>query len=91
MTEHEDEEPEPGPGPDEPDTPDAPDTPDTPDTPDDGDKPGPGDAPVDKTDKPHADALAQTGDNTLLVVGGVGIAAVIVIIAGIALRRRQRS
>ena len=91
MTEHEDEEPEPGPGPDEPDTPDAPDTPDTPDTPDDGDKPGPDGAPVDKTDKPHTDILAQTGDNTLLDVGGVGIAAVIVIIAGIDLRRRQRS
>ncbi len=81
----EDEEPEPGPGPD------GPDAPDTPDTPDDGDKPGPSDTPADKTDKPHTDILAQTGDNTLLIVGGVGIAAVIVIIVGIALRRRQRS
>lgn len=52
---------------------------------------GPGDdTTTDETDKSHTDALAQTGDNTVLLVGGVALLAIVVLAAGLILRRRQR-
>lgn len=53
--------------------------------------PNPGDGTTtDQTDKTHTDALAQTGDTTIAVVGGVALLAVVVLAAGLILRRRQR-
>ncbi|MDM8246180.1 LPXTG cell wall anchor domain-containing protein [Collinsella tanakaei] len=86
------------PGTDEPGT-DNPDDPGA-DNPDDdepgadqpgSDHDGPGDdTTTDETDKSHTDALAQTGDNTVLLVGGVALLAIVVLAAGLILRRRQR-
>lgn len=53
--------------------------------------PNPGDGTTtDQTDKTHTDALAQTGDTTIAVVGGVALLAIVVLAAGLILRRRQR-
>lgn len=57
-----------------------------------GQQPGGGDTghiADDRTDKPHGQ-LAQTGDYTLMIVGGIAVLALVAIVVGVVLARRKR-
>ena len=76
--------PNPGPNPGEDNKPGQPEQPGNPEQPG---KPGESERPG-ATVKPNG-GLPQTGDNTMVAVVGVGLAAAIAVIAGIVLRRRS--